>query len=238
MQPRFIKKHNLATRLWHWFNATIVLIMLQSGLMILNAHPHLYWGEYGANFDRPWFNVSSVFAGGRVPGWLTIPSYYSLALARRWHLTFALFLAFGFVAFMIASLINRHFRALRIHPRELHPSALLHDVREHLALRFHDKADPAAFNILQRITYVVLLFILLPLVIATGLTMSPTIDAGYPWLVDLFGGRASARSIHFIAAIGIVSFISIHLTVVILAGPINEVRSMITGWWRIPEHDE
>lgn len=234
----WIAKHKLATRLWHWINAATIVILLGSGLMILNAHPNLYWGQYGANFDQPWFRVGWVFEGGRVPGWLTIPSTYNLALARRWHLTFALVLGFGLLAFMIASLLNRHFqRDLRLRRAELAPAHLAQDVREHLALRFHDAKAPGSFNTLQKLSYVAVIFGLIPLVIATGLTMSPGINAAAPWLLDLFGGRQSARSIHFIVSMGLALFIIVHLALVILAGPVNEVRSMITGRWRVPAED-
>lgn len=232
----WVKKHRLATRIWHWVNAVTVIVLLGSGLMILNAHPQLYWGQYGANFDTPWFRVAWIFDGGRVPGWLTIPSTYNLALARRWHLSFALVLGFGLLAFMVASLFNRHFRHdLHVRGAELAPAHLARDVREHLALRFHDPARPGAYNPLQKLSYVALIFILLPLVIATGLTMSPGFNAAAPWMLDLFGGRQSARSIHFIAAMGIALFIIAHLALVILAGPVNELRSMLTGKWRAPE---
>lgn len=234
----WIAKHKLATRLWHWINALTIFVLLGSGLMILNAHPNLYWGQYGANFDQPWFKVAYVFEGGRVPGWLTIPSTYNLALARRWHLTFALVLGFGLLAFMIASLLNRHFqRDLRLRRAELAPAHLAHDVREHLALRFHDPKAPGSFNTLQKLSYVGVIFLAIPLVIATGLTMSPGINAAAPWLLDLFGGRQSARSIHFIAAMALALFIVVHLALVILAGPVNEVRSMITGRWRVSAED-
>ena len=234
----WIAKHKLATRLWHWINALTIFVLLGSGLMILNAHPNLYWGQYGANFDQPWFKVAYVFEGGRVPGWLTIPSTYNLALARRWHLTFALVLGFGLLFFMAASLINRHFqRDLRLRRAELAPAHLAHDVREHLALRFHDPKAPGSFNTLQKLSYVGVIFLAIPLVIVTGLTMSPGINAAAPWLLDLFGGRQSARSIHFIAAMALAAFIVVHLALVILAGPVNEVRSMITGRWRVPAED-
>lgn len=234
----WIAKHRLATRLWHWINAVTVIVLLGSGLMILNAHPHLYWGQYGANFDQPWFRVGWVFEGGRVPSWLTIPSTYNLALARRWHLTFALVLGFGLLAFMIASLVNRHFqRDLALRRAELAPAHLVHDVREHLALRFHDPDRPGALNTLQKLSYVSVIFVVLPLVIATGLTMSPGFNAIAPWMLDLFGGRQSARSIHFIASMALAAFIVVHLALVILAGPLNEVRSMVTGRWRVPGSD-
>ena len=227
-----IYRHRVATRLWHWINALTIFIMIGSGLMIFNAHPHLYWGNYGANFDHPWLSLP------RWPGWVTIPATYNLALARRWHLLFALVLGFGLLLFMIASLVNRHFqRDLRVRAGELAPRNLLHDLKEHLAFRFHDPANPGAFNIFQKLSYVLVIFILIPVMILTGLTMSPGMDAAWPWLLDIFGGRSSARSIHFIAAAGLVAFIIVHLVLVILAGPLNEVRSMITGRWKVPEED-
>lgn len=231
-----IRRHALATRLWHWVTAVSVIILLGSGLMILNAHPHLYWGRYGANFDPAWFHVGWVFEGGRVPGWLTIPQSYNLALARRWHLLFALVLAFALLAFMVVSLINCHFqRDLRVRAKELAPHVLAHDVREHLALRFHDPADPRAYNIFQKLSYVFVIFVALPGLIFTGLAMSPGMNAAWPWLLDVLGGRQSARSIHFIFAVAIGLFIIVHLALVLLAGVWNEVRSMVTGKWRVPE---
>lgn len=231
-----IRRHALATRLWHWVTAVSVIILLGSGLMILNAHPHLYWGRYGANFDPAWFHVGWVFEGGRVPGWLTIAQSYNLALARQWHLLFALVLAFALLAFMVASLINRHFqRDLRVRAKELAPHVLAHDVREHLALRFHDPADPRAYNIVQKLSYVFVIFVALPGLIFTGLAMSPGMNAAWPWLLDVLGGRQSARSIHFIFAVAIGLFIIVHLALVLLAGVWNEVRSMVTGKWRVPE---
>lgn len=234
-----IRKHRLSTRLWHWTNAVIVFVMIGSGLMILNAHPQLYWGQYGANFDQPWFRVAWIFEGGRVPGWLTIPSNYNLALARRWHLSFALLLGFALLAYMVVSLVNGHVRR-KLSPRreELTASHLRHDIREHLALRFHDPERPGAYNILQKLAYILLIFVLLPLVILTGLTMSPGMNAAAPWLLDLFGGRQSARSLHFIATIGIIGFIIVHLALVILTGPIGEVRSMITGKSRVAQEPQ
>lgn len=227
---REIVRHRLFTRIWHWINAVAVIVMIGSGLMIFNAHPRLYWGHYGANFDVAWLELP------RFPGWLTIPSQYSLAIARHWHLFFALVLAFGLLAFMIVSLINRHFqRDLRIRRDELKPAHLRDDLKAHWNLRFHDPANPTAYNIFQKSSYAGVIFILLPLLILSGLALSPGMDAAWPWLTDIFGGRQSARSVHFIA-MGLISlFTIVHLTLVILAGPLNEVRSMITGKWKVPE---
>ena len=79
-----------------------------------------------------------------------------------------------------------------------------------------------------------MIFALIPLMILTGLTMSPGFDAAFPWLLDLFGGRQSARSIHFLCAFGLLGFIVVHLVMVVLAGPVNEIRSMLSGWFRVP----
>ncbi len=79
-----------------------------------------------------------------------------------------------------------------------------------------------------------MIFVLIPGVVLTGLTMSPAIDAAWPWLLELFGGRQSARSIHFLCAMGLALFIVVHLLMVVLAGPFNEMRSMITGRYRLP----
>src|SRR4051812_3658233 len=230
--PRGIAyRHRLPTRLWHWINALTVVVMLMSGLMIFNAHPHLYWGKFGANFDHPWLS----FHGRPIPGWATIPSTYNLAAARRWHLAFAWLLSVGLVLFLVTSLINRHARRdLAPAPDELKPSHIWHDIREHARLRFPTGDAALRYNILQKLSYVGVIFIALPLIILTGLTMSPGMDAAWPWLLDLFGGRQSARSIHFLAAMAIVLFILVHLVMVVLAGPINEIGSMITGRFRVP----
>ena len=230
-------RHRLSTRLWHWLNAALLYLLFTSGLGIFNAHPRLYWGQYGANFDHAWLDLGAI-RGILRSGWLTIPSGYNLAISRRWHLLFALVLGFGLLAFMIASLINRHFqRDLRVRAKEVGPRHLWADLLAHLRFDFHNPDDPAAYNTLQKLAYVVTIFVLIPAMIFTGLAMSPGMDAACPWLLDIFGGRQSARSIHFIAASGIVIFIIVHLTLVILAGPINEVWSMITGRWKLPAHN-
>ena len=228
---RVAYRHRLPTRLWHWINALTVFVMLMSGLMIFNAHPRLYWGRFGANFDQPWLH----FKGRPMPGWATIPSTYNLAAARRWHLAFAWLLVAGLVLFLITSLINRHAqRDLAPTRDEVRPSHILEDIRDHARLHFPTGDAALRYNILQKLSYVGVIFVLLPLMILTGLTMSPAMDAAWPWLVELFGGRQSARSIHFICAALLLAFIIVHLAMVLLAGPINEIGSMITGRFRVP----
>ena len=229
--PRIAYRHRLPTRIWHWINAGTIIVMLMSGLMILNAHPRLYWGQFGANFDHPWLK----FGRRPFPGWATIPSTYDLASARLWHFFFAWVLVAGLAIFLIVSLWNRHVqRDLRPTSEELRPAHIWHDISEHARLNFPKGEAALRYNTLQKLSYVSVIFILIPLMILTGLTMSPTMDAAWPWLLDLFGGRQSARSIHFLAACAILLFIMVHLVMVVLAGPINEVRSMITGRFRVP----
>lgn len=225
-----VKRHRLSTRLWHWTNALTLYVLFASGLGIFNAHPRLYWGQYGANFDKPWLERS------RFPGWLTLPGRYDLAMSRHWHLAFALLLGFSLLAYMLWSLVNRHIaRDLAFRRGELKPSHILHDISEHARLRFPTGVAALRYNVLQKASYIGVIFVLLPLIILTGLTMSPGMDAAWPWLVEIFGGRQSARSIHFIVAWLLVAFFLVHILMVVLAGPLNELRSMITGWYRLPK---
>ncbi|HEX6071964.1 MAG TPA: cytochrome b/b6 domain-containing protein [Sphingomicrobium sp.] len=234
-RPAVSYRHRLPTRIWHWLNAVTVIVMLMSGLMILNAHPRLYWGQYGANFDHAWLD----FGRRPFPGWATIPSTYNLAAARIWHLAFAWVLVAGLILFLLVSLWNRHVqRDLAPRPDELSPRRIGHAIGEHARLRFPRGEAALRYNVLQKLSYAGVIFLLLPLLILTGLTMSPAMDAAWPWLVDLFGGRQSARSIHFLCAAAITLFIVVHLVMVVLAGPLNEIGSMITGRYRIPPERE
>lgn len=259
-----VRRHRLSTRIWHWINAVTIFVMLMSGLMIFNAHPRLYWGQYGANHDRAWLQIGATADEGIVrigdvriattgvlglwkdregaikrrafPWWATIPSSYSLADARLWHFFFAWVLVLGGVAYAAISLINRHIqRDLLPCSEELRPRHIWQDIKAHVRLRFPTGLAALRYNILQKLAYLSVLFGLIPLVILTGLTMSPGVNAAWPWLLDLFGGRQSARSIHFLCAAGFLLFILVHLLMVLLAGPFNEVRSMITGRYRLPK---
>ncbi len=230
MVATVIRRHRLSTRLWHAINAVSIFVLIGSGLGISNAHPRLYWGADGANFDPAWAQLP------RFPAWITIPASYNLAISRRWHLFFALVLAVSLLAYLIVSLVNRHIaRDLRVRRRDVAPGHVVADLRAHLALRFHDPEAPGAYNVLQKLSYVAMLFVALPLVILTGLALSPGMNAAWPWLLDLFGGRQSARSLHFIAMAAIAAFTVVHLAMVILAGTWNEVRSIVTGRWVVPE---
>jgi thiosulfate reductase cytochrome b subunit len=259
---KLVHRHALATRITHWINALCVTVLLMSGLQIFLAHPALYWGPFGADADRPAFEIGAeteagtqrgfvrlgsakletTGALGLVPGadgglserafprWATIPGWRSLALGRRWHFFFAWLFVANIAAYYLFGLLNKHLRRDLAPTRvQLSPRAILADIVDHLRLKFPKGEAALHYNPLQKLAYLGVIAALLPAMILTGLTMSPGMDAIAPWLVDLFGGRQSARTIHFIAASLLLLFVAVHLVMVVLAGPINGVRAMITG---------
>jgi thiosulfate reductase cytochrome b subunit len=168
------------------------------------------------------------------PAWLTIPAQQYLALGRRWHFFFAWVFAINGAIFMASAMLNGHLRRdLVPTPSELRPRHVLAEIWHHLLLRFPKGEAARRYNVLQKGAYLGVVAVLLPLMILTGMTMSPSLDAMFPWLLDLFGGRQSARSIHFITASLIVLFFFVHIVMVVLSGTWNNVRSMITGRYAI-----
>lgn len=217
------KRHGLVTRAWHWLNLVCVVVLFMSGLNISNAHRYLYWGNYGFDPADAWTSVI------RFPGWATIPGYYSLAQARDWHITMAWPFALGLLVMWVAMLANGHFwRDIRTRPSEWRPRAVWHDVVQHLRFNF-DHAGEAKYNFLQRVAYGAVLGVLLPGMVLSGLAISPGFEPAAPWLVDVFGGRQSARSIHFLFAWGLFGFAVIHIALVLATGPLRQLRDMITG---------
>jgi thiosulfate reductase cytochrome b subunit len=173
------------------------------------------------------------------PAWATVPSWRDLATGRRWHFFFAWVFVINGLVYLGSGLIGGHIR------RDLWPSraqvalgALWHEVVAHAQLKFPRGEAARSYNVLQKLSYLVVALALLPLMVATGLTMSPGFDAAAPWLLDLFGGRQSARSIHFICASLIVLFVIVHLAMVAVSGLWNNIRSMITGRYAIEVEGE
>jgi thiosulfate reductase cytochrome b subunit len=264
-----IYRHSRVVRITHWLNVIAVSLLLMSGLNIFNAHPQLYWGAYGADFDHAWLEIVAVHPAGaqaqgvlRVgdvtlrttgilgvsrgphgetlyqgfPRWITLPSWRDLATARRWHFFLAWVLVANGLIYLLAGMINGHLRRdLAPSTAELAPSNLARSIVDHIKLKHPVGEDAKRYNILQKLAYVGVALVVLPLIVATGLTMSPGFDAIAPWLLNLFGGRQSARSIHFICANLIVLFVVVHVVEVILAGVVNEIGSMITGRYVVPQ---
>jgi thiosulfate reductase cytochrome b subunit len=257
-----IYRQSIWTRVTHWIWAICLFFLLLTGLQIFNAHPALYIGQQsGFEFDNAIFEIGAINtdAGPRgqttifgnsfdstalglgmsgtaerpvftgFPGSVTIPSYRDLGTGRVVHFFFGwIFVATIFVWFL-ASFINGHIRR-DIVPKPSDIAGLPKDVVDHATLRFH---HGRSYGPLQKLAYFGVFFILFPLIVLTGLTMSPGMDAAWPWLLDLFGGRQTARTIHFITMLLLVGFFVIHIIMVLAAGPLNELRSMITGWYRV-----
>jgi thiosulfate reductase cytochrome b subunit len=173
------------------------------------------------------------------PAWATIPSYQDLATGRRWHFFFAWLFVINGIVYFLFSAIGGHFRRDLL-PRadDVAPRNLWHEIRDHARLRFPKGEKARRYNALQKLTYVLVIFLLLPLMIGTGLTMSPGMDAGFPFLLDIFGGRQSARSIHFIVAWSLVLFVIVHVVMVIVSGLWNNMRSMVTGRYAISSGED
>lgn len=168
------------------------------------------------------------------PAWLTLPSYQDLAAGRRWHFLFAWIFAVNGLAYLGYGLLSRHFRRdLVPDRRELAPRHLWREVIDHARLRFPSGEQARRYNALQKLAYIVVIAALLPLMVLTGLTMSPGVDAAFPVLLDIFGGRQSARTLHFITASLLVGFVAVHVAMVILSGPWNNLRSMVTGRYAV-----
>jgi thiosulfate reductase cytochrome b subunit len=164
------------------------------------------------------------------PSWLTLPGEPGLALARDWHFLMAwLFVANGAV-YLLFGLISGHFRRdLAPAPDQLRARHVLADIWDHVRLRPPRGEAARRYNVLQKLVYLTVVFVLLPVMVLTGLTMSPAVTAALPGLLDLFGGRQSARTIHFLVTGLLVLFVLVHVFEVLLAGAVNTMRSMITG---------
>lgn len=264
---RLVYRQSALTRLTHWIWAVSLFFLLLSGLQIFNAHPTLYLGDqsgfgfdndvlaiYGENTpDGPKgyvqvldtrldttgvFGVSGsaerpVIRG--FPAWATIPSGQDLATGRVVHFFFAWLLSGTLLVWLVASLASGHIGRDLV-PRIADLSRLPRDLADHMKLRFH---HTRSYNTLQKFAYAGVLFLLFPLMIATGLAMSPSMNAAIPFLADTLGGRQTARTIHFVVMLLLVGFFLVHMLMILAAGPINELRSIVTGWYRVdPEQPD
>jgi thiosulfate reductase cytochrome b subunit len=266
-QGRLIKRQKLATRITHWIWAVSLFFLLLSGLQIFNAHPVLQLGDQsGFEFDNAILEITSEDDGENIrgitkilgknfdttgllgvsgptddpeavafPGWSTLPSTRDLATGRVIHFFFAWVFVFTLLAWFMASLRNRHLRKDLV-PTRKDVQNFKQDVRDHVKLKL---VHSVRYSPLQKLAYGGVMFVLFPLIILTGLCMSPGMNAVLPWLPDLFGGRQSARTVHFIVMLLLVGFFVVHMAMILLAGPLNELRSIITGRYRLsPPQDK
>ncbi|MGL4488710.1 MAG: cytochrome b/b6 domain-containing protein [Rhizobiaceae bacterium] len=258
---KLIYRQNRWTRITHWVWATSLFFLLLSGLQIFNAHPWLSIGkETGFDYNNSIVKIGSVTEGDIEKGYtevfgsrfdtsgylglhasggetvaqafppaLTIPSGRDLGTGRVVHFFFAWVLVITLTIWLIASAFKGRIRG-ELLPNKQDLKSLPQDIKDHARLRFHHTAK---YSVLQKLAYCGVLFVLFPAIIITGLAMSPGFNAFVPFLNDLLGGRQTARTIHFVAMALLVGFFIIHMVMILAAGPINELRSIITGWYRI-----
>jgi thiosulfate reductase cytochrome b subunit len=225
-----IPRHSVLIRITHWLTTLCVLALLLSGIEILISHPRFYWGETGnpmtpSLFDlpipasRPWVHTGYGFVLPDQNGW-----------SRNLHFEAAWLLILTGSVYVISGLLGRHFKKnLLPGGNGLTRQALAKDVANHLRFRRPNEAEAWSYNVLQRLTYLSVIFVLFPLAIWTGLAMSPAILSVFPILATAFGGQQSARTIHFFVSALLVLFIVIHVAMVCRAGFRNRMRAMITG---------
>ena len=255
-------RHSVWVRATHWIWVVCLTILLMSGLQIFNAYPALNFGQattfnkgplvigmndtqtkgittlFGHDFDTTGVLGLSKGPDGLVgvafPQWATLPASQDLATARRWHFLFAWLLVINGFVYLAYGYASGHI-GRDIWPRLREFRTIPHDIANHVRLRFGRGEEARHYNVLQKITYALVLFVILPVLVLAGIEMSPGMDAVLPWLRDIFGGRQSARSIHFIMAMALVLFVVVHVVMVVLSGLFNNLRSMITGRYRIEE---
>ena len=189
----------------------------------------------GTRFDTTGFIGVSQSSKGTTsfvafPHWATLPSGRDLATARTWHFFFAWVIILNGLAWLLYGLFSgRLWREILPKRRQLTRAHLWTDIVEHAKLNFPKGEAALSYEVLQRFAYAGVTLVLIPTVILTGLTMSPGMDAAWPWLDALWGGRQSARSVHFLAMSGIAGFLLLHLALVVLSGPIRQIGAMING---------
>jgi len=197
-------RHSLLVRITHWLTALSVAGLLVSGVAILIAHPRLYWGETGSLETPSLIDLPLTLTLGH-SGW-----------GRYLHFLSAWLCVLTGLIYVLSGLVTKHFR------RDLLPA------RSQLAGPL--LSSPAdSYNIVQRVTYLGVVFVLFPLIVVTGLAMSPAVTSVMPWLATMFGGHQSARTIHFFAASAVTLFVIGHVTMVVAAGFAVRVMAMITG---------
>jgi thiosulfate reductase cytochrome b subunit len=166
------------------------------------------------------------------PMWATIPGPQWLSMGRRWHFFFAWIFVLNGAAFILYSIFSRHL-ARDLAPTRADWRSIGQSIKDHLLLRHPQGEAEKHYNVLQKLTYLIVIFGLLPLIVLTGWSMSPRLDTIIPGWVDVFGGRQSGRTIHFVLAWLLVGFVLIHVFEAIISGFWNNLRSMITGRYRI-----
>ncbi len=224
------QRHTALVRITHWVTVISFLALLVTGGEIVISHPRFYWGEIGNSGTQPLFKIPIPASRD------TVPSGYNYVMpdqngwSRYLHFEAAWVLVITGVIYVAAGLLTRHFRKnIFPAPTDRKWSAFREVFTRYLHRAPPDPADTHAYNVVQRASYLVVIFVLFPLVIWTGLALSPAFDSAVPAAVNLLGGRQSARTLHFFVSDLLVLFLIVHVAMIILAGFWSRMRAMITG---------
>src|SRR5262245_21882993 len=211
-------RHSTIVRTTHWINSISFLTLLTSGVAILLAHPRLYWGETGS-FGTPALIDLPLPLNLDQSGW-----------GRSLHFLSAWLCVLNGAVYVVSGWMSHHFKTNMMPDREdIAFGPILNKLSEAWHWKKPHEDESSQYNVIQRITYLGVVFILFPLMIVTGLAMSPGITGAVPIIVEVFGGHQSARTIHFFVTNLLVAFFIIHLAMVSLAGFWIRTRAMITG---------
>lgn len=220
-------RHSLLVRITHWITALSFFALLLSGGEIILSHPRFYWGEIGDDLTRPLFQLPVPSSRDLVPTGYNFVLPDQNGWSRALHFEAAWLLVFTGLLYVIWGLLTGHFRRdlLPLASRSRWRAALV----EHLHFRRPAISEAASYNPLQRLSYLVVVFVLFPLAIWSGLALSHTFDAIFPFTVNALGGFQSARTIHFFDSIALTLFVLVHLAMIARAGFLRLTRAMITG---------
>jgi len=225
-----IPRHRAIVRVTHWITVACFFALLVSGLEIVVSHPRFYWGDTGNILTTPLFVIpipssrSAVVTGyGYVMpdqnGW-----------SRALHFQSAWVVVLTGLLYVVAGLVTGHFRKNLLPAKpDLSPRVLAASIASHRRFERPDASSAWSYNVLQRLTYVFVIFVLFPLVIWTGLAMSPAFESAVPGAVTALGGHQSARTIHFFVTLALVLFLVVHVVMIWLAGFTSRMRAMSLG---------
>lgn len=227
---RHTPRHSVFVRVAHWIITLCFFALVLSGAEILISHPRFYWGETGNVLTEPLFKIPIPSSRNLVPTGYGYVLPDQNGWSRALHFQTAWVLVFIGLLYVIVGLMTAHFRKdLLPQKTDLSWRSFASVIASHLHLRQPRGEDEWSYNVLQRITYLFVIFILFPLVIWTGLALSPAFDSAVPSTVTLLGGRQSARTLHFFVSLALVLFLLVHVFLVWCAGFVNRMRAMITG---------
>ena len=223
-------RHAALVRVTHWIITVCFFALLISGVEILISHPRFYWGETGNDLTTPLFRIPIPSSRNLVPTGYKYVLPDENGWSRALHFQAAWVVVLTSLLYGIFGFFSGHFRKdLLPGKADLSWRWISTAVVNHLRFKRPSEAEAWSYNVIQRLTYLFVIFILFPLVIWTGLAMSPALTGPFPESVILLGGRQSARTIHFFVSIALVLFLVVHIIMICLAGFWNRTRAMITG---------